>query len=147
MRPHLSLDVRNVPASVTFYEKVFGTPPQNQTVDYAKFDLSEPALNLSLVSSSGRSSSVNHLGIEVDSIDEINSWKQHLQKEGILEKVEEDQICCFARQDKLWFTDPDGNAWEVFRVQEQLAVDGPLSNTGCCVPKSGGSSQPLTCSA
>ena len=52
----------------------------------------------------------NHLGIEVDSIEEINSWKHHLQKEGILEKVEEDQICCFARQDKLWFTDPDGNA-------------------------------------
>lgn len=91
MRPHLSLDVRNVPASVTFYEKVFGTPPQKQTVDYAKFDLSEPALSLSLVSSSGRSSSVNHLGIGVDSIEEINSWKHHLQKEGILEKVEEDQ--------------------------------------------------------
>ncbi len=65
MRPHLSLDVRHVPQSVAFYEKVFGVPPQKQTADYAKFDLTEPALHLSLVSSTGRISSVDHLGIEV----------------------------------------------------------------------------------
>lgn len=64
MRPHLSLDVRNVPQSVTFYEKVFGVPPQKQTVDYAKFDLIEPSLNFSLLSSTGRVSEVNHLGID-----------------------------------------------------------------------------------
>jgi catechol 2,3-dioxygenase-like lactoylglutathione lyase family enzyme len=54
MRPHLSLDVRNVPASVQFYQKVFGFAPQKQTVDYAKFDLRKPPLNFSLVSSRGR---------------------------------------------------------------------------------------------
>ena len=54
MRPHLSLDVRNVPASVAFYQKVFDVPPQKQTQDYAKFDLTKPALNFSLVSASGR---------------------------------------------------------------------------------------------
>src|SRR6266850_2201295 len=51
MRPHLSLDVRNVPASVESYQKVFGVAPQKQTTDYAKFDLTAPALNLALVSS------------------------------------------------------------------------------------------------
>jgi catechol 2,3-dioxygenase-like lactoylglutathione lyase family enzyme len=132
MRPHLSLDVRNVPASVEFYQKVFGVAPQKQTTDYAKFDLMEPSLNLSLVSTSGRVSVVNHLGIEVESADDIASWKQRLQEQGILEKVEEDLACCFARQDKLWFTDPDGNPWEVFTVHEQLAVTGTLKNTGCC---------------
>ena len=76
MRPHLSLDVRNVPASVQFYQKVFGVVPQKQTADYAKFDLTAPALNLSLVSSTGNISSVDHLGIEVASIDEIAVWKQ-----------------------------------------------------------------------
>jgi catechol 2,3-dioxygenase-like lactoylglutathione lyase family enzyme len=79
MRPHLSLDVRNVPASVAFYQKVFGVAPQKQTADYAKFDLSKPALNLSLVSSTGKISSVDHLGIEVESINEIAVWKQRLQ--------------------------------------------------------------------
>lgn len=146
MRPHLSLDVRNVSASVQFYQKVFGIAPQKQTADYAKFDVHAPALNLSLVSSTGSVSSVNHLGIEVESIDEIAVWKQRLQEQGILEKVENNIACCFARQDKLWFSDPDGNAWEVFTVHEQLEVTGPLANTGCCVPKSEGALEPATCS-
>ena len=145
MRPHLSLDVRNVPASVVFYQKVFGVTPQKQTTDYAKFDLTEPALNFSLVSSTEKVSRVNHLGIEVESVDDIAGWKQRLQERGILEKIEESVECCFARQDKLWFTDPDGNPWEVFTVHEQLAVEGPLAQTGCCVSKGKGASEPATC--
>ncbi|MCG3774494.1 MAG: Cadmium-induced protein CadI [Nitrospira sp.] len=145
MRPHISLDVRNVPQSVAFYEKVFGVQPQKQTTDYANFDLRAPALNLSLVSFAGTVSVVNHLGIEVESVEDIKAWKERLQEKGILEKVEENIACCFARQDKLWFSDPDGNAWEVFIVHEQLDVTGPLRNTGCCVPKWNGSSAPATC--
>ena len=145
MRPHLSLDVRNVPSSVDFYKRVFGVAPQKQTEDYAKFDLTAPALNFSLVSTTGRISAVNHLGIEVESSDHIAAWKKRLQTQGILEKVEDDIACCFARQDKLWFTDPDGNAWEVFTVHEQLPVSGPLKATGCCVPKSAGAGKPATC--
>jgi catechol 2,3-dioxygenase-like lactoylglutathione lyase family enzyme len=145
MRPHISLDVRNVPQSVAFYEKVFGVQPQKQTADYAKFDLRAPALNLSLVSSAGTVSAVNHLGIEVESVEDIAAWKERLQEKGILEKVEENIACCFARQDKLWFSDPDGNAWEIFIVHEQLDVTGPLRNTGCCVPKGNGSSSSATC--
>ena len=145
MRPHLSLDVRNVPVSVAFYQKVFGVAPQKQTTDYAKFDLTEPALNFSLVSSTESVSRVNHLGIEVESAGDIAKWKQHLQERGILEKVEEDKACCFARQDKLWFTDPDGNPWEVFTAYEQLAVTGHLRNSGCCVPKSHGASESAAC--
>jgi len=147
MRPHLSIDVRHVPTSVAFYEKVFGVAPQKQTEDYAKFDLTAPALNFSLVSTTGKISAVNHLGIEVESGEQIAAWKQRLQKQGILEKGEDDIACCFARQDKLWFTDPDGNAWEVFFVHEQLAVTGSLKNTGCCVPKSAGAGEPVTCAA
>jgi catechol 2,3-dioxygenase-like lactoylglutathione lyase family enzyme len=145
MRPHISLDVQNVPASVEFYQKVFGVMPQKQTTDYAKFDLTAPVLNFSLVSSSRKVSRVNHLGIEVESVDDIAGWKQRLQEQGILEKVEEGVACCFARQDKLWFTDPDGNSWEVFTVHEQLAVEGPLVQTGCCVPKGKGASESAIC--
>lgn len=135
MRPHISLDVRNVQASVEFYQKAFGVKPQKQTGDYAKFDLVTPSLNLSLLSSTGHISSVNHLGIEVGSLEDIAAWKQRLQHEGIIEHAEENVACCFARQDKLWISDPDGNAWEIFTVHEQLKVAGPVSNTGCCIPK------------
>ncbi len=147
MRPHLSLDVHNVPISVEFYRKIFGVAPQKQTTDYAKFDLTEPALNFSLVSSTENVSRVNHLGIEVESAGDIARWKQHLLEWGILDKVEEGMECCFARQDKLWFTDPDGNAWEVFTVLEQLEVTGPLKSTGCCVQKSSGVALPAACAA
>jgi catechol 2,3-dioxygenase-like lactoylglutathione lyase family enzyme len=147
MRPHISLDVRNVLVSVEFYRKVFAASPQKQTADYAKYDLKAPALNFSLVASTGRISSMDHLGIEVESVAEIATWKQRLQREGILERIEEGIACCFARQDKLWFTDPDGNAWEIFTVHEQLAVDGPLSGTGCCVPKHPGAKEAATCAA
>ena len=147
MRPHVSLDVRNVPASVEFYRKIFGVAPQKQTTDYAKFDLTAPRLNLALVSSTGRVSAVNHLGIEVESTDDIARWKQRLLEWGILGRGEEGMECCVARQDKLWCTDPDGNPWEVFTVQEQLAVTGPLKNTGCCVQKSRGACEPATCRA
>jgi catechol 2,3-dioxygenase-like lactoylglutathione lyase family enzyme len=145
MRPHVSLDVRNVPASVAFYQKVFGVAPQKQTQDYAKFDLTQPGLNFSLVSSTGRLSCVDHLGIEVESVEEMAAWKERLQAQGILDKVEENTACCFARQDKLWFSDPDGNAWEVFTVHEQLQVDGTLSSTGCCIPNEAAKGLP-TCS-
>jgi hypothetical protein len=119
---------------VEFYQKVFGIPPQKQTSDYAKFDLTHPPLNLSFVSSTGRVSAVNHLGIEVESVEEIAAWKERLQREGVIDRVEENIACCFARQDKVWFSDPDGNAWEVFIVHEQLSVTGPVSSTGCCAP-------------
>lgn len=145
MRPHISLDVRNVPIAAAFYQKVFGVAPQKQTTDYAKFNLAEPALNFSLVSSTEKISTVNHLGIEVDSAEDIAWWKQWLQEQGILEKVEEGVECCFARQDKLWFTDPDGNPWEIFTIHEQLAVTGTVKQTGCCVPKGSGASEPATC--
>ena len=97
MKPHISLNVRNMLASVEFYQKVFAVAPQKQTADYAKFDLTAPPLNLSLVSSTGRVSVVNHLGIEVESTDDIANWKRHLLEQGILEKVEEGMECCFAR--------------------------------------------------
>jgi catechol 2,3-dioxygenase-like lactoylglutathione lyase family enzyme len=147
MRPHISLDVRDVSKSVAFYEKVFGVKPQKQVADYAKFDLKALALNFSLVSSTGVVSSVDHLGIEVGTAEEIAEWKARLQHEGILEWVEDNVACCFARQDKLWFSDPDGNAWEIFTVHEQLEVTGRLSQTGCCIPKKAGAQKPTTCGA
>jgi len=147
MRMHISLNVRDVPVSVAFYLKVFGVPPQKQTVNYAKFDVCVPALNFSLVSSSKHVSSVNHLGIEVESMKQLAGWKQRLEEHGLLQAVEENVACCFARQDKLWFTDPDGNPWEIFVVHEQLKVTGPLRTTGCCESRDNALSSSTTCTS
>jgi catechol 2,3-dioxygenase-like lactoylglutathione lyase family enzyme len=132
MRPHISLDVRNVQASVEFYRKVFGIEPQKQSSDYAKFDLVEPPLNFSMVSSRKTVSRVNHFGIEVESATLVADWERRLREHGLVDKVEQGVDCCYAKQDKMWFTDPDGNKWEVFTVLEQLPVTQPLQDGACC---------------
>ncbi len=141
MRPHLSINVKNVGDSVEFYKKVFGQQPQKQTADYAKFDLKELPLNFTMQTAKDNLSSVNHLGIEVESSDEVMKWQKRLTEAGLVKLVESDTNCCFARQDKVWFQDPDGNAWEVFYVIEQMPVEGELNkaakNSSCCAPKIG----------
>lgn len=123
MRAHLSINVSSVAESVKFYEKVFGVRPQKMTENYAKFDLKSPALNFTMQSGGDRDlSRVNHLGIEVDSAEAISLWESLLTERGVLSKMEENTECCYARQDKIWLQDPDGNSWEIFYVHEQLPV-------------------------
>lgn len=138
MRAHLSINVEDVTKSVEFYKKVFGAEPQKQTKDYAKFDLKEPALNFTMQTAKGNQSSVNHLGIEVASAEEVLKWQQKLTELGLVKSVENNTDCCYARQDKVWVQDPDGNSWEIFYVHEQLPVDGEINKTqgsACCTPE------------
>lgn len=131
MRAHVSINVSDVPKSIEFYQKVFGVNPQKQTSTYAKFDLKDPSLNLAMQSGDGKISRVSHFGIEVDSADEVMKWQKRLTEAGLVKLVESDSKCCFARQDKVWITDPDGNSWEVFYVYEQLPVTKE-NKTSCC---------------
>ena len=140
MKTHISLNVRDVQASVEYYQKVFGVAPQKQASGYAKFDLNAPGLNFSLISAPADISQVNHLGIEVETADELAIWEQRLQQHGLVDRVEQETECCFARQNKVWFTDPDGNQWEIFSVLEQLPVTMTLKETGCCTPSSASAS-------
>jgi catechol 2,3-dioxygenase-like lactoylglutathione lyase family enzyme len=133
MRSHLSLNVRDVPRSVAFYQRVFGVAPQKQTSTYAKFDLEQPALNFSL-NAGAEPSRVSHLGIEALSAEEFAALHERLTAAGIELKAEQGSRCCFALQDKLWFSDPDGITWEVFQVHEQLPVSEANERGTCCPP-------------
>lgn len=132
MRIHLSLNVKNVTESVAFYEKVFGVKTQKQNSTYAKFDLNDPPLNFAMQSGGGEISRVSHLGIEVDSEEKMMRWQKNLTEKGLVKLIESDTRCCFARQDKVWFTDPDGNEWEVFYVREQLPIAEKMEQAACC---------------
>jgi catechol 2,3-dioxygenase-like lactoylglutathione lyase family enzyme len=131
MRSHLSLQVRDVPLAADFYARVFGVAPQKRTSVYAKFDLAEPALNFSLVAGS-EPSRVSHLGIEAADAEEFAVLRGRLEAAGIPLREVTGSRCCYALQDKLWFSDPDGNAWEVFRVHEQLPVREPAAGENAC---------------
>ena len=132
MRTHLSLNVKNVAVSVAFYQKVFGVTPQKHNSTYAKFDLQEPPLNFAMQSGAGEISRVSHVGIEVGSADEMLRWQKRLTEQGLVNLIETNTSCCFARQDKIWFSDPDGNRWEVFHVREQLPVENSEEKSACC---------------
>ncbi len=134
MRAHISLNVRDVRASVDFYRGVFGVPPQKQTGKYAHFDLQDPPLNLGMQSVAGAISRVNHFGIEVDSPAEVAKWGTCLRAQGMLEATEEGVLCCYVLQEKVWFRDPDGKKWEVFTVLEQVPRTAERAETPCYTP-------------
>ncbi|HEY2922074.1 MAG TPA: ArsI/CadI family heavy metal resistance metalloenzyme [Candidatus Binatia bacterium] len=137
---HLALNVTDVNRSVEFYRAVFGSNPVKWKPGYAKFDVAEPPLNLSLnqqakVAGGG---ALSHLGIEVSSSEEVLAAKDRLRQAGLTTADEMNVDCCFALQDKTWITDPDGNRWEIFTVKiedtqpELIAEQAHVSSKQAC---------------
>ncbi|MBI3129905.1 MAG: VOC family protein [Acidobacteria bacterium] len=139
LKPHISLNVSNLEASVAFYARFFHTLPLKRRPGYAKFDLHEPALNLALVEAPPTGVNVNHFGVQVASSKEVETARQRLEQIGLLDLVETGTTCCFAKQDKVWAVDPDGNRWEIFTVLEDAEVMRGEA-FACCV-----GSAPSTC--
>ena len=135
---HVSLNVTSVARSVDFYRKFFGAEPVKLKPDYAKFDLSEPAVNLTMnqrqPDDSGEHGRLSHLGIQVDGHTDVEIARKRLEAAGMISLDETDTVCCYARQDKVWATDPDGNRWEVFFVMEADVDAADFLGEACCVP-------------
>lgn len=128
LKTHVALNVINIEKSVAFYRAMFGIEPVKYKADYAKFDITNPALNLTLnlaekVHTGG---ALSHLGIQVDSTQAVQAAIQRFQEAGLALFTEENTDCCYAIQDKVWVTDPDGNRWEVFVVK--VADTSPENN-------------------
>jgi predicted enzyme related to lactoylglutathione lyase len=144
LRPHLALTVSNVERSIPFYEALFGTAPAKIKAGYAKFEVTEPALNFTLNEGEreGRLGAFNHAGIQVASTDDVLAAKLRLQKAGLATFDEMNTTCCYARQDKIWVRDPEGTPWEVFVTHEEseefgnrgelAAVGADAGEVRCC---------------
>lgn len=119
MKTHVALNVTNLEKSVTFYRTMFGLEPVKYKADYAKFDIPNPALNLTLnlTNSVQTGGALSHLGVQVESTDDVKSAIQRFTDAGLALFTEDNTDCCYALQDKVWVTDPDGNRWEVFVVK------------------------------
>ncbi len=118
LRPHLALNVSDIDRSVDFYAALFGTSASKLRPGYAKFELVDPALNLTL-NERARTDDLgafNHAGIQVDSTDEVLAAQLRLKAAGLATFDEFDSSCCYAKQDKIWVHDPDGTPWEIFTV-------------------------------
>ena len=115
LRPHLALTVSDVDRAVPFYEALLGVAPSKVRPGYAKFEVAEPPLNFTLnAGEAAASGAFNHAGIQVESTDDVLAARLRLQRAGLATFDEMETTCCYAKQDKIWVHDPDGNPWEVF---------------------------------
>jgi catechol 2,3-dioxygenase-like lactoylglutathione lyase family enzyme len=115
-RVQLALNVTNLQESIDFYSKLFSTPPAKVRPGYANFAVAEPPLKLVLIEGQGEAGTLNHLGVEVETTDEVASTTARLAGEGLDTAVEDGVSCCFAVQDKVWVDAPDGEPWEIYTV-------------------------------
>src|SRR5688500_3621012 len=95
-RVQLALNVSNLDAAIDFYTKLFQTEPAKIRPGYANFAIAEPPLKLILIEGAGLPGSLNHLGVEVFSVDEVSEATARLRKEGLVERVEDETTCCYA---------------------------------------------------
>src|SRR5712691_644851 len=128
LKAHVAINVRNVEASLEFYRKLFGIEPCKVRKGYAKFDVSNPALNFTLnqIPFTG-AGALSHLGIQVASTEDVLAIRRTWTDAGLITRDEMKTDCCYALQDKTWVRDPDGNEWEVFVVLEDN-----LAETAAC---------------
>jgi catechol 2,3-dioxygenase-like lactoylglutathione lyase family enzyme len=136
-KAHVSLNVKNVEASVAFYQKLFGIKPTKVRTGYAKFDVQNPLLNLALNEFPyNERGALSHLGIQVASTEDVLATKSRWEEIGLLTRDEMQTNCCYGLQDKTWVSDPDGNEWEVFVVLEDNLAENTLQSqqASCCAP-------------
>lgn len=114
-RFHVHLNVADLAGSIRFYTQLFAAPPSVLRPDYAKWMLEDPRINFA-ISSTGRAPGVDHLGLQVDSADELDALGSRLDAAGGSVVPEDGAVCCYARSDKLWTEDPQGTRWETFHT-------------------------------
>ena len=135
-RFHVHTNVADLQASIAFYTKLFGVAPTRVEADYAKWMLDDPRLNFA-ISSRGGTPGIDHLGLQVDSDDELGELKRRASDAELALVDEGKTSCCYARSEKHWITDPQGIAWEHFRTLENIPTFGEAQRAAepaaaCC---------------
>lgn len=134
-RIHMGLPVKDLNAAIAFYRVLFGQEPTKLRPRYAKFEVAEPPVNLSLnevEGQTGPNNPVAHFGIQVKSTEAVKVVADRLAVEGLSTQVEDQVTCCYAVQNKVWATDPDGNKWEVYVVLDNDGAHHHSSRNDCC---------------
>ena len=139
-RVQLALNVKNLDDAIEFYSKMFNTKPAKVREGYANFVIADPPLKLVLMERpSGDTSEfhhLNHLGVELENSSLVDESIERFENLGLVEKVEKDTVCCYAKQDKVWVQSPDDAPWEFYTVLADsptffIKVDG-TNESACC---------------
>lgn len=144
-RVQLALRVSDLDASVDFYSKLFSTGPAKRRPGYANFAIAEPPLKLVLIEGEpGQSTVMDHLGVEVESTEQVTAATSRLADAGLATTTEEDTACCYAVQDKVWVSGPGREPWEVYVVKGDADVLEKPADSACCTPAGDGGAQAAT---
>lgn len=136
-RLHLHVSVSDLDQAIGFYSTLFNASPSVIKDDYAKWSLDDPSVNFA-ISARARAAGVDHIGIQVDSADELATLAGRLKAAGSETFDQEATTCCYAKSDKSWVVDPVGLRWETFFTHgdsvaygEDEVVPEPAA-TACC---------------
>ncbi len=154
-RVQLALNVSDVDEAVAFYSKLFNAEPAKRRPGYANFAIADPPLKLVLIENAatrghGTSAALNHLGVEVESTDEVSAATTRISEQGLATTTEEATSCCYAVQDKVWVEDPNGAPWEVYTVLADGPDAGPRNidvtdGMACCASTPTGNAVAIAC--
>lgn len=137
-RFHVHMHVDDLTKNIAFYSAMFGQEPARTETDYAKWMLQDPPVNFA-ISTRGDKPGVDHLGIQVESAEELAALKANATKADMALLDEGETTCCYARSDKYWVTDPQGVAWEQFQTLDSIPVFSQKAaapaEAACCAPK------------
>lgn len=150
-RVQLALRVADLDAAVDFYSKLFDAVPAKRRPGYANFAITEPPLKLVLLEgAAGEATRMDHLGVEVETTDDVAAAARRLAESGLATQIQDDTTCCYAVQDKVWVTGPGDEPWEVYTVkaddradlegQRDLALSAVAGDGTCCATAVNGTS-------
>ena len=137
MRLQLALNVNDLDESIDFYEKMFATPVNKVRPGDANFTIENPPHKLVLFEGAGDGGSINHLGVEVETAEEVTAAEARISEAGIDTTGIDDTLCCYASKTETWVDAPD-NRWEWYVKTgdsdefDNIVVSG--SGAGCCEP-------------
>jgi predicted enzyme related to lactoylglutathione lyase len=141
-RMHVHVSVGNIPDAIRFYSALFESRPSVVKPDYAKWMLDDPRVNFA-ISTRGREPGLDHLGIQVESGEELCEVYGRLHRAGgnVIEQGQ--TTCCYAKSEKSWIEDPAGISWETFITSGETTNYGDNIERGartarekaCCVPQ------------
>ena len=141
-RLHVHVGVNDLDQSIRFYSTLFGSEPTVTKPDYAKWMLEDPRVNFAISAGNHARKGIEHLGIQVESGDELGEVYGRLKSADRPVLEEGQTTCCYAKSEKSWITDPDGVVWEAFFTNGEATVygDSPAldtisSETKCCTPR------------
>lgn len=134
-RLHIHVSVKDLDESIRFYSGLFAAKPTVQKGDYAKWMLEDPRVNFA-ISTRTEATGLNHLGIQVESAEDLAEIEQRAISAGLASMPETNANCCYAQSDKHWLTDPQGIVWEAFHTTGDIPTYGGQrdAKTACCAP-------------